>query len=81
MVCFIAVCIAPSFADNDKARKYLREAEYYTKREKYDQAKSYQRRAKDATDKAESYKRRADDARDKARENMKKAEDALQKAK
>ena len=44
---------------NRQAQNYLREAEYYSKRENYDQVRSYQRRAKDATDKArltESYR-------------------------
>lgn len=42
---------------NRQAQNYLREAEYYSKRENYDQVRSYQRRAKDATDKAESRSR------------------------
>ena len=48
---------------------------------KYDQVRSNQNRAKDATDRAESYKKMADNAREKARDYMRRTEDALQNAK
>lgn len=39
---------------------------YNSKKEKFDQARNYQRRAKEATARAELYKRKANNTRDKA---------------
>lgn len=44
---------------NRQAQGYLRVAEYYSKRKNYDNAKTYQQRAHNATDKAENYARKA----------------------
>lgn len=61
-------------------RDYLREAEYYSKRQNYDRVESYQRRARNATEKAESYARKAKYARERAQSYLRKAINALERS-
>ena len=66
---------------NNKAQDYLREADYHSRHQNTDKAKTYIRWADEASDKAKLRTRWANEAREKAQLRMKWAREAMEKAK